>query len=255
VRIRERTYGELLELALVLWRSEPKRLAMAAAAGIVPLELLNLIGMSAFQVSGGWWLFLVLLEAPLAVAPLTIVLGGLLFGRKVSAGEVLETLGRCAIPLILYQVVLRTIVLGSLLFAWIWPLRLSFANEVILLERARAGRVLARSGEITGPDGAGMLGRAVLQLLITFAFYVAFFWGMQILARLLIPGQSWEIWRDPERPAAEWQVRVPVWLSVAYFGVVWFLTYIDQRIRLEGWEVALRLRTAGRQLAEDPARW
>ncbi len=45
-----------------------------------------------------------------------------------------------------------------------------------------------------------------------------------------------------------------VWLAIAFFGVVRFLTYVDQRIRLEGWEVKLRLRHVGQYL-EDAQRW
>jgi hypothetical protein len=42
-----------------------------------------------------------------------------------------------------------------------------------------------------------------------------------------------------------------VWVAVAFFAVVRFLTYIDQRIRLEGWEVELRLRGAGAVLRKE----
>ena len=37
-----------------------------------------------------------------------------------------------------------------------------------------------------------------------------------------------------------------VWLAIAYFGVVRFLSYIDRRIRLEGWEIELRFKAVGR---------
>ena len=33
-----------------------------------------------------------------------------------------------------------------------------------------------------------------------------------------------------------------VWIAIAFFAVVRFLSYIDRRIRLEGWEIELRLR-------------
>jgi hypothetical protein len=42
---------------------------------------------------------------------------------------------------------------------------------------------------------------------------------------------------------------------VAFFAVVRFLTYIDRRIRLEGWEVELRLRALGAAMMEDAERW
>ena len=55
-------------------------------------------------------------------------------------------------------------------------------------------------------------------------------------------------------PSGPWTAQLGIWIVVAFFGVVRFLTYIDQRIRTEGWEVELRLRAAGLAL-EDTERW
>ena len=41
-----------------------------------------------------------------------------------------------------------------------------------------------------------------------------------------------------------------VWIAIAFFAVVHFLAYIDRRIRLEGWEVELKLRSVGVALEE-----
>ena len=38
-----------------------------------------------------------------------------------------------------------------------------------------------------------------------------------------------------------------VWIAIAFFAVVRFLSYIDRRIRLEGWEIELRLKSVGRR--------
>ena len=35
-----------------------------------------------------------------------------------------------------------------------------------------------------------------------------------------------------------------VWIAVAFFGVYRFFAYIDRRIRLEGWELNLRIMAA-----------
>ena len=51
-----------------------------------------------------------------------------------------------------------------------------------------------------------------------------------------------------------WSASSAIWFLVAFFGVVRFLTYIDQRIRLEGWEIELRLPVAGAAM-EDAERW
>jgi len=41
-----------------------------------------------------------------------------------------------------------------------------------------------------------------------------------------------------------------VWIAIAFFGVFRFLSYIDRRIRLEGWELELRLKAVGRASEE-----
>ena len=39
-----------------------------------------------------------------------------------------------------------------------------------------------------------------------------------------------------------------VWIAVAFFGVYRFFAYIDRRIRLEGWELDLRIKAVARGL-------
>ena len=43
--------------------------------------------------------------------------------------------------------------------------------------------------------------------------------------------------------------QVVLWLVVTYFTAARFLTYLDQRIRIEGWEVELLLRAQRDHLA------
>ena len=38
------------------------------------------------------------------------------------------------------------------------------------------------------------------------------------------------------------RVQAPLWIAIAFGAVVRFFSYIDQRIRIEGWEVELRLK-------------
>ena len=43
---------------------------------------------------------------------------------------------------------------------------------------------------------------------------------------------------------------VSVWLTAGFFSIVRFLTYIDLRIRQEGWEVELRIRAEALKLEQ-----
>ena len=47
--------------------------------------------------------------------------------------------------------------------------------------------------------------------------------------------------------------QLALWLAIAFFAVARFLTYIDHRIRKEGWEIKLRLQNVGRALEETQA--
>ena len=55
--------------------------------------------------------------------------------------------------------------------------------------------------------------------------------------------------RSPRSPIA----TLAIWIVVGYFSVVRFLSYLDLRIRREGWEVELRMRAEGARLTRRHA--
>jgi hypothetical protein len=87
--IRERSYLEILDLSLRVIRSCAVRLVAALAIGVVPAMLLNAwltagaVGSGPEEDAPAGYLYgmflLVLLEAPLATAPMTLFLGQSLF--------------------------------------------------------------------------------------------------------------------------------------------------------------------------------
>jgi hypothetical protein len=44
-----------------------------------------------------------------------------------------------------------------------------------------------------------------------------------------------------------------LWIAAVYFAIVNYLSYLDLRIRREGWEVELKLRAAALDLRENAA--
>ena len=46
---------------------------------------------------------------------------------------------------------------------------------------------------------------------------------------------------------------IAMWTVASYFTVVRFLSYLDLRIRREGWEVELRMRTEAARLTRQVA--
>ena len=239
---------DLLDLALVVVRRRPLTLGLAALSGIAPFAALNAwLFSSMSDLEAGIPLFLWMVEAPLSTAPLTMVLGGLMFGQKVTFGRVLTALLKASVSLILVHGFLRIV-----LFFWI-PTRLAFANEVILLERGRWWKIIRRGGDLSSRREGELFLLGLFQLILTYLFALVFFIGMARIGQAVLAEDM--TWDTPAASAyAGWRFQLPIWLVVAFFAVVRFLIYIDQRIRLEGWEVELRLRAVGEAM-EEARRW
>src|SRR5262249_55537137 len=154
---------------------------------------------------------------------------------------------------------LRLLILSCLAILGILiPMRLAFLNEVILLERGQGERstqsVYRRCEQLIADRGGDLLLQCLLHLLFLGMFVVAFRWGVESALDVLLGQSSWDR-SDPETYAEtmlawffdlkSWSFQLAIWIAVAFFGIVRFLTYIDQRIRMEGWEVELRLRSVG----------
>ena len=139
--IRERSFLDLLDLALVVVRDRPVVLGLTALVGIAPFAALNVWLLSADRSLSGLWIPLLLMEAPWATAPLTLVLGDLMFGVRPRPGRIVKTLVVSFPALFLTQFLVRGILLSD--SDRICP----GAGAVRVPERsavARAGRDLSR---------------------------------------------------------------------------------------------------------------
>ena len=265
VQIRERTFLDLLDLALLVVRRRPIVFGLAALAGLAPCVAFdNWIMATAPEFPGFLLFWLVILQVPWATAPLTIVLGGLMFGDRPSARRVAATLAKGFVPMLIYQGLIRGLLLMSFILTPLIPVQLTFLDEVILLERGRWRDVIKRSGVLSGDRGGVLLLRAMSAWFFGFLFVTSFRWGIEVLASILVGASDWQretaasplegffdFWLfDLRGPLAQAAIAI----AVAFFGVVRFLTYLDQRIRLEGWEVELRLKAAGSAM-EESLRW
>lgn len=254
VQIRERSYLDILDLALVVIRHRPATIGATAALGIAPWAALNAwLAVGSGEASATLQLALIALEAPMATAPLTIVLGGLMFGSRPRAGQVSATILRQLGPMLLYQVLLRGMLLGSIVLAWLVPARFAFLNEVVLLERGRWWKAWSRCGDLSSDRGGELFGQWLAQMafgsMLVLAFWVA-------SARVLGVFEGELTWVQPGMALVfnGWAI-LGIWVAMAFFAVARFLAYLDQRIRLEGWEVELRLRAVGRTMQEEREAW
>ncbi len=253
VEIRERSYLEVLDLALVVVRQWPLTLGLAAMVGIAPCAVFNAWLLSDPEMPVGMLIYLLVLEAPWATAPLTVVLGGLMFGERPTMGQVVRTLARSFPSMFLFQFLVRAILMVTFFFYFLVPTRLAFVDEVILLERGKWWSAARRSAALCGRRGGELFGQWLAQLVFGGWFVLCFWVGSgQLVQALTSTELTWDEpgWSDLRGIRAS----LGLWLTIAFFGVARFLGYIDQRIRQEGWEVELRLREVGRSL-EDPRRW
>jgi hypothetical protein len=251
IAIHERTWLDNLDLALHVARAHAKGLAIAALVGIGPAALLNYAlvvrlhgdGFPEAVRPGSYVLmaFLILLEAPLATAPLTLFLGHSLFVEHPRAKLVARELWESLPQLFLLQGITRFLLFLAVVTAIVpyvmWP----YLNEVILLERnplsSRRGQIstLKRNSILHRGNGGEFLLRAIvaalLAPLLTVALWAALRFGWQTMLGVELSWRGQII-----------AFQFVAWLVTIYFTVARFLTYLDQRIRYEGWEVELCLR-------------
>lgn len=261
IAIRERSWLDNLDLALHVIRTHAGGVVVAALVGVVPMALLNYVildyrfgdGLSEDVVFNAIPLatLLVMIQAPLATAPLTLYLGQAMFLERPDRRQIARQFVACLPQLILFQLVLRAVLILPIL-TWIVPYVLwPYLNEVILLERnplvsrARQLSTMKRSS-LLHRGGSNYLLRGIGAGLLAMALIVAL-WTTQAMTFDWLFGLQ-------ERGAAQIiSFQCVLWIVAVYFTVARFLNYLDQRIRNEGWEVELYLRAQRERLARQAA--
>lgn len=279
IAVRERTQVELMDLSLHVLRAYGGRLLVAMLVGALPLAILNyfLIGWMAspeFYDFGSsfipfryvWTMsLLVFLEAPWGSMFATMYLGLAVFEERPTWREVLLGVGRSSLPTIVCLALLRGPVIAWLLLvpAWeepdftpfeFWVILLAggvaivrgirtFLPEVILLEqnpwRSKNPLVMTLPRRMTllhATQNTALFPRWLIIAAMTVVLTGAVAHGFLFLAGIFLHDWRWG-------PLLV-HVGVPsaMWLVACYVTVVRFLSYLDTRIRNEGWEVELRLR-------------
>jgi hypothetical protein len=247
--IRERSFLDLLDLALVVVRDRPLVLGLTALAGIAPFAALNVWLLSRTDSGSGLWILLLLMESPWATAPLTVALGDLMFGVRLRPAKIVKTLVVSFPSLFLTQFLIRgmcyLIVIGYVL----GPTQFAFLNEVLLLERVKLRHAFGRSRAICRSFEGELFVRWLGQIALGATFALCFQKGAETVGSVLAGGElTWD--QAANLDASDLVFQLGVWIAIAFFAVVRFLSYIDRRIRLEGWEIELRLRGVGRALEE-----
>ncbi|MBX3411299.1 MAG: hypothetical protein KF708_01175 [Pirellulales bacterium] len=266
IAIRERGYLDLLDLSLRLVRAHGASLLACAMPGMLVAIAVNAWLMNAaagpFEdnptaVTTYFWIlpFLVVFELPLVMVLPTLYLGQALFVERPNRRQMGLDLLRSLPQLLLFQVFLRALLLPwgvtwFLLFATV-----PYLNEVILLERnpliKRRGRpgltTWSRAWSLHARNTGELFARWLGSLFFAPLLIVSLWMSLHLLRGLLTAGV------DFDRAFYLIELQVAVWLVALYFTIVRFLSYLDLRIRNEGWEVELRMRAEGARLARQVA--
>ena len=260
IAIHERSWSDNLDLALHIIVRHAGPIAACAAAGIALPAVVNhllLAPIAADDFQGSmtgvyyWLVILIMIEAPLATALVTIYLGQALFIERPSVRSALRVFISCLPQMMLLQWVVRGILILPIV-TWLvpygfWP----YVSEIILLERnplvSRGGQLstLKRSAVLHRGnssqfmlEGLGTLcvaGLLSLALTLTGNFLAQNLFGVELdgVGSLMVAQAS-------------------LWLVATFFTAARFLNYLNQRIRDEGWELELLLRAERDRLQRQP---
>lgn len=271
--IRPRGMLECLDLALLVCGRRPLGVAVAAALGAVPMILLNRLTFAGAERESSLAAFMLLtaLEMPWAAAPLTLFLGQAVFSRRftaTSARECLRAAAGALGPMLLYQTLLRSLAFVTCVGALVWMPAAYYLEPVILLERGRTAGVPGRCLAMTrcGLDRIPLL--LVIDAAVLVVGWLAGTWFLETFASLWRGGALDDVARAAFDPFAEdgdaalaavqafasWPSQIAFWAAAMLVTVYRFFTYLDARIRHEGWDVELKFRAAATYAGLRPGR-
>lgn len=241
--IRPRSLLECLDIAFLFCGQHWVGLLLASAVGVVPLMIFNewLLWRSPLDF---YIAYLILaMEVPWATAFLTLYLGQVTFSKRFSLKRAARDFLRSLDRLIVYQVLIRGICLLMVVLAPVPFFGMYFINEIILLEQTPLTHTWGRRTAMNSRTLAKIVSLRLMEM-------VALVLGTLIVGAMLRTIS--ELWEDrfqfhPDVVftnlfETDWQTRIAFWVMIIFLTVFRFVSYLDCRIRREGWDVELKLR-------------
>lgn len=246
VAVRPRGIFECLDLAVMFCGRRPLAVAAAAVVGAAPWVLLN---RWLFADSGDeaalFGAMLLALETPWAAAPLTLFLGQSVFSERFSLRGAVRAFVAGLPAFFVFQGLLRGVCVVVWFLAPFLFVCHYYLDPIILLERPAFSRVWRRRTAMN----EGNLGQVLNLLGIDAATLVV---GTVLLAGSLSSlGSLWRGKATTEPPDGgdwfmpalfSWEGQLAFFAVCGFLTVFRFFTYLDTRIRREGWDVELKLR-------------
>ena len=283
IAVSERSQVEILDLAFIVLREFFLPVMGYLAIFAVPLAVLNHFMISWMTVDfielPPIWRYLLVMsvliyvEAPFASILATSFLGKATFFEEPTPRELLteffQLFGRVFWTQLLLRGVLPVIVLVWCIptndtasgVEWLLPficiglfllrsLR-PYINEIVVLEKSPIWSrkkeqitVGKRSSRLHGPNSGDLFGRSIGILPVILTLGLAVFGVLWFVVATFT--NDWSF--GPV--IVYFVIPVMLWLLVAYLTVVRFLSYLDLRIRREGWEVELKMRAEANRMLD-----
>jgi hypothetical protein len=281
IAICERSQPEILDLSLLVLRTFFVPVIGLVCVLALPLAIVNFwaIQWMAADLSEGraiarylWTMGqLVYVEAPLAGVLATAYLGKVTFHEEPTFRSLVADVFSLGLRLLWTQGVLR----GVILVLWmviVMPMEdvvtgtetvltlvcfvlfvcrsfRPYINEIVLLERSplwsrnkEVISVATRSSRLHGPNAGDLFGRGIALAPVTLSLGAGLVGSLWFIFATFTNHWGWgTVMIHIITPAV-------FWMLVVYTTVVRFLSYLDLRIRREGWEVELQMRAEANRL-------
>ena len=290
IGIRQRSALEVWDLTLLVIRRYFKPLFWLFLIGAVPWMIVNHL-LTMWMVSDDFysdhvhWFYwinacLVISQAQVGTFWITHYLGQAMFSSNPQAGDSVKAIRKmkskfffgwlhlmnrmvlpviCIVALLLLSTedelsgLLGGFVLPTLVFIGIVVrARTPYLSEILLLEEAprksdssKAQSYSSRSRNLLGAPGADYFVKFSLATMIGIALSLAIYESLCLLDSVL----GLQSIANSNLNFMYWQISL--WLVVALIAVNRFLSYIDLRIRTEGWAVRLRLMAEEKRMAVE----
>ncbi len=215
------------------------------------------------------------LQYSIVYVPTTILLGSLVFFEKITYREILIRIRKIWFPCIFVLGIIRLGIVPILLeplvrreFTFDWPYEFfiliampicgliiravaPFGTEILALEMcplraakdSRAVTYRRRSSRLNGLLAGEHVGR-----MLSAALFSSLMLAMVLGIGMWGSGVSTGVWQWSAFCDYVW-LPFALWIVGTFFCVFRFLAYLDSRIRLEGWEIELRMRAEGDRLS------
>ena len=282
--IIERRQPELLDLAFIVLREFLFPSVGLFLALALPLAFLNhwlIEWMAADLIESStiwrfilWSAVLVYVEAPFAGVLMTAYLGKATFHEEPPMRELVWDVLTLWFRIFWTQLFLRGVLLflgllwmidraerapsaiEGLLFVllivlFFWRSLRPYVSEIVLLERSPLWTreqnkitVGKRSSRLHRPNSGDLFGRGLCMVPVTLILTLAIFGSLWFFVATFTNDWNWG------KVIVYVMIPASFWIMAIYVTAFRFLSYLDLRIRREGWEVELKMRAEANRLLE-----